>query len=123
MPRRRLTSSNLGSVRSAGPNRRVVHKLRALAVPAEHDFGVGAPARGRRDQVRHRGRARCVAAGQEPGHVGGVGHALDGELAGAADAGGDLVEEERADGGWVADVALLAGTAGVDLEGVRRWVW
>lgn len=66
------------------------------------------------DEVGHRGAACRITTGQEATDAGGVRNALDGELAGAADTAGDLVEEQRANGGGVANVACLRGAAGVD---------
>lgn len=66
-----------------------------------------------RRQVRHERAARGVAALLEALHVGAVVDALRGE-ARRADEGGEVVEEQGAHVGRLADVALLAGPARVD---------
>jgi hypothetical protein len=107
-------SRNSCSVGGRQPLGSSVHKLRTLAVSRHNNLGRRALGHRLVDQVVHGSRSRGIATSQKAEDVGGVCNSLDGQAACASDACGQSVEEGRALGVGLADVASLSGTAGVD---------
>lgn len=109
-----------------------MNKLSALGVAREDDFGVRAAGDSllssvfldprlcsmlrthAADEICHGGATSCISTLEEANHVCRVSHTLNSKLACSSDTASDLVEEQRAYGCGVADVALLSGSARVD---------
>jgi|SRR5690242_12901887 len=66
------------------------------------------------DEVGHGGTTSCIAASKESRNIGRICDTLNSELACASNTTSNLIEEQRADGGSVANIALLTGSTGVD---------